>query len=151
MSDMRSIIFYRVSPGIVDYDYVSPSTIEHLQKYNRLTLYEHTSRRASIRHTSNIFVAPDFINSKPLAGRIAFVYSIISILQTIPSHKPLHIDFNDYPELFIWLHHLLLETSSFILNSFGTVNGCSYNLHRYRLHQTHRQTLQHQATNVSHS
>ena len=98
---MRSIIFYRVSPGIVYYDYVSPSAIEHLQKYNRLTLYEHTSRRTIIRHASNIFVAPDFLNSKPLAGRVAFVHSIIGILQAIPFHKPFHIDFNDYPELFI--------------------------------------------------
>ena len=98
---MRPIIFYRASPGIVYYDYVSLSAIEHLQKYNRLTLYEHTSRRTIIRHTSNIFVAPDFVNLKPLVYRVSFIDQIILILQTIPAHKPLHIDFNDYPELFI--------------------------------------------------
>ena len=98
---MRSIIFYRIATGIVYYDYVSPSAIEHLQKYNRLTLYEHTSRRTIIRHASNIFVAPDFINSKPLVGRVNLIDFVISILKTIPFHKPFHIDFDDYPELFI--------------------------------------------------
>lgn len=98
---MRNIIFYRVSPGLVYYDYVSPSAIKHLQQYNRLTLYKHLSHQSIIRHASNIFIAPDFINSKPLVHRVSFIDQIISILQTIPAHKPLHIDFNDYPELFI--------------------------------------------------
>ena len=98
---MRHIIFYRISPGIVYYEYVSLSAIEHLQKYNRLTLYEHTSRQTIIRHTSNIFIAPDFINSKPLVGRASLIDFVISILKTIPFHKPFHIDFDDYPELFI--------------------------------------------------
>ena len=98
---MRHIIFYRISPGIVYYDYVSLFAIEHLQKYNRLTLYEHISRRTIIRHASNIFVAPDFINSKPFVGRVNLIDSVINILKTIPFHKPFHIDFDDYPELFI--------------------------------------------------
>ena len=97
----RYIIFFRVPDGI-NYDYVEARTIYHLQKYGRVTLYYFRTQRSYIRHHSNVFLAPSFINERPYhKDRIYFIYNIIQILSTIPLHKPLHIDLDDYPELFI--------------------------------------------------
>ena len=96
----RHIIIYRVPDGL-HYDYIDSSALDHLRDFGRLTLYYYKTRRSYIRHHSNIFVVPEFINNLPMNQRLYFVDNFIQHLLTIPLHKPLYIDFNDYPELFI--------------------------------------------------
>lgn len=96
----RNLIFYRI-PGGVHFDYVTVSAIDHLRKFGRITLYYVINQQQFIRHHTNVFVVPSFINDLPMNQRLYFVDNIIQILRTIPLHKPLHIDLNDYPEFFI--------------------------------------------------
>ena len=96
----RHLIIYRVPDGL-HYDYIDSSALDHLHNFSRLTLYYYKTHQSYIRHHSNIFVVPEFINNLPMNQRLYFVDSFIRILSTIPLHKPLQLDLNDYPELFI--------------------------------------------------
>lgn len=96
----RYLIIYRVPDGL-HYDYIDSSALDHLHNFGRLTLYYYKTRRSYFRHHSNIFVVPEFINYLPMNQCLYFVDNFIHILRTIPLHKPLHLDLNDYPELLI--------------------------------------------------
>ena len=96
----RHLIIYRVPDGL-HYDYINSSALDHLRNFGRLTLYYYKTRRSYFRHHSNIFVVPEFINNLPMNKRLYFVDNFIQLLHTVPPHKPLHLDLNDYPELFI--------------------------------------------------
>lgn len=97
-------VFFR-APALQHY-FCSDSAIQHLETYGRLSLYDWTTKTTVIRKPDNIFVIPleieqQLLNHRPWSYRSAFLNSLYEILRTIPPHKPLHIDFNDYPELFI--------------------------------------------------
>ena len=94
------LIIYRVPDGL-HYDYISSSALDHLHKFGRMTLYYFKTRQSYIRRHTDIFVVPEFISKLPMKQRLYFVDNFIQLLRTIPLHKPLYIDFNDYPELFI--------------------------------------------------
>ena len=99
-TNSRSLLIYRVPTGL-HYEYFYPSAIDHLRKFGRITVYYYRTRQSYIRHHTNVFIVPDFINTLPLSRRVYFIDQIIQLLATIPLHKPLHLDLNDYPELFI--------------------------------------------------
>ena len=97
-------VFFRASE--LQHYYGADSAIKHLETYGRLSLNDWLTKTTVIRKSNNIFVVPleieqQLFNHRPWSYRTAFLNSLYEILRTIPPHKPLHIDFNDYPELFI--------------------------------------------------
>ena len=105
MPSLRAnIVFFRASE--LQHYYCTDSAIQHLETYGRLSLYDWLTKTTIIRKSNNIFVVPLEIEERLLAGRhwfyrTVFLNNLYEILRTIPPHKPLYIDFNDYPELFI--------------------------------------------------
>lgn len=105
MPSMRQhTVFFR-APALQHY-YCTDSAIQHLETYGRLSLYDWLTKTTIIRKPNNIFVVPleveeQLFANRPWSYRITFLDNIYEILRDIPPHKPLHIDFNDYPELFI--------------------------------------------------
>ena len=96
--------FYRAST-LLHY-YCTDSAIKHLETYGRLSLYDWTAKTTVIRKSNNIFVVPleieqQIVGHRPWSYRTTFLDNLYEILRAIPPHLPLHIDFNDYPELFI--------------------------------------------------
>ena len=97
-------VFFRASE--LQHYYCTASTIKHLETYGRLSLYDWLTKTTVIRKSNNIFVVPleveeQLFANRPWSYHTVFLNNIYEILRTIPPHKPLHIDFNDYPELFI--------------------------------------------------
>lgn len=98
------IVFFRASE--LQHYYCTDSAIQHLETYGRLSLYDWPTKTTVIRKSNNIFVVPLEIEERILANRpwsyrTVFLNNLYEILRTISPHKPLYIDFNDYPELFI--------------------------------------------------
>ena len=97
-------VFFRASE--LQHYYCTDSAIQHLETYGRLSLYDWLTKTTVIRKSNNIFVVPLEIEERlfadrPWSYRIVFLNNLYEILRSIPPYKPLHIDFNDYPELFI--------------------------------------------------
>lgn len=105
MSSLRQhTVFYRAST-LQRYSCMD-SAIKHLKTYGRLSLYDWTTKATVICKPNNIFVVPPEIEQQIIGHRPwfycnVFLNDIYEILRAIPPHLPLHIDFNDYPELFI--------------------------------------------------
>ena len=100
----RHTVFFRTSE--LQHYYCNDSAIQHLATFGRLSLYDWPTKTTVIRKPNNIFVIPleieyQLFNGRPWSYRTAFLNNIYEILRPIPPHLPLHIDFNDYPELFI--------------------------------------------------
>ena len=105
MSSLRAnTVFFRASE--LQHYYCTDSAVQHLKTYGRLSLYDWLTKTTVIRKSNNIFVIPleiehQLFSNRPWSYRTTFLNNIYEILRTIPPHLPLHIDFNDYPELFI--------------------------------------------------
>ena len=105
MSSLRQhTVFYRAST--LQHYYCTDSAIKHLETYGLLSLYDWTTKATVIRKPNNIFVVPleieqQIVGHRPWSYRTIFLNELYEILRAIPPHLPLHIDFNDYPELFI--------------------------------------------------
>ena len=96
--------FFRASE--LQHYYCNDSAIRHLAIYGRLSLYDWLAKATVIRKSNNIFVIPLEVEerlfaNRPWSYRTTFLNSLYEILRSIPPHLPLHLDFNDYPELFI--------------------------------------------------
>ena len=97
-------VFFRASE--LQHHYCDDSAIQHLATFGRLSLYDWLTKTTIIRKPNNIFVVPlevehQLLNNSPWSYRTTFLNNIYEILRAIPPHLPLHIDFNNYPELFI--------------------------------------------------
>ena len=97
-------VFFRASE--LQHCYCTDSAIKHLETYGRLSLYDWLTKTNVIRKPNNVFVVPleveyQLFTNHPWSYHTTFLNSLYEILRTIPPHKPLYIDFNDYPELFL--------------------------------------------------
>ena len=105
MSIIRNhTVFYRGTT--FQHYYCNDSALRHLAAYGRLSLYDLTTHGTIVRKACNIYVLPLEIEDllfkgRPWSYRSNILHEIYIILQSIPLHLPLHIDFNNYPELFI--------------------------------------------------
>lgn len=105
MSRLRAhTTFFRASE--LRHYYCNDSAIKHLETYGRLSLYDWTTKATIIRKANNIFVVPleieqQIVGHRPWSYRKILLNELYEILRAIPPHLPLHIDFNDYPELLI--------------------------------------------------
>ena len=97
-------VFFRAS--VLQSYYCTDSAIQPLETHGRLSLYDWLTKTTIIRKSNNIFVVPLEVEERlfadrPWSYRTTFLNNLYEILRTIPPNKPLHIDFNDYPEFFI--------------------------------------------------
>ena len=97
-------VFFRASE--LQHYYCTDSAIKHLETHGRLSLYDWITKTTVVRKANNIFVVPLEVEerlfaNRPWSYRTTFLNNLYEILRTISPHKPLYIDFNDYPELFI--------------------------------------------------